>query len=309
MNRCVTDGILAGFTEGLLTSTSVLANAPDFEYAISRWKWLEEERAAGRLASAAKRRILHDDGTHPFDLGVHLNLTQGRPLTPAFPAQLLDTNGRFPGIGRIFARMILNSGRWREAIFQELSAQIERVTKSGLKPTHLNGHQYVELVPGVADIIFQLAEKFQIRILRVALERRVGTALRGSHRPISNWCLAQVKRGFAWRFRKRMAQTKLHFADRFCGTAHAGRVSLDVLRSFVIGLPRQGNLEIGLHPGTEPTEIETKEMSVDWFDPLADLRPQELAMLRSMDTVQLLASERLRLSRLATLSPRLDHLS
>ena len=302
MNQRVTDGILAGFTEGLLTSTSLLANAPAFEYAISRWGWLEEERESGRLASAAKRRMLNDDGTDPFDLGVHLNLTQGSPLTPGFPKELLDNTGRFPGVGRIFSRLFWGADHWRAAIQQELSAQIERVIESGLKPTHLNGHQYVELMPGVADILVGLAERYQIHVIRVALERRVGTALRGNPRPISNWCLAHVKRCFASRFRKRIDQRRLHHTDHFCGTAHAGCVSLNVLRKFVAGLPRHTNLEVGLHPGMEPTEVDLSATAAGWIDPLANLRPQELAMLQSPDTVQMLASERLSLSRLANLS-------
>ena len=302
LNRCVTDGILAGFTEGLLTSTSVLANAPAFEYAVSRWKRLEQERVSGCLASAAKRQLLNDDGTCPFDLGVHLNLTQGRPLTPAFPKELLDDTGRFPGVGRIFAQLFWRADRWREAIHRELSAQIERVLDNGLKPTHFNGHQYVELMPGVAEIILQLAERFQIRVVRVAFERRVATAFCGNPRPISNWCLAHVKHCFAGQFRKRMAHGPLHHADQFCGTAHAGHVSLNVLRKFVVGLPRHASLEIGLHPGMEPTEIDLPATAAGWFDPLANLRPQELAMLQSPHTAQVLASERLCLSRLANLS-------
>lgn len=54
MNRAVTHGILRGFRLGLLTSTSLLANAPDAAR-LREWKRLEEDRAAGRLASQAVR--------------------------------------------------------------------------------------------------------------------------------------------------------------------------------------------------------------------------------------------------------------
>ena len=53
MNRPVTDGIVRGFTYGLLTSTAVLANAPDTDEALKAWGQLEQRRLAGRLPSAA----------------------------------------------------------------------------------------------------------------------------------------------------------------------------------------------------------------------------------------------------------------
>ena len=298
MNRAVTDGILAGFTSGLLTSTSVLANGPAFEYAISRWRWLEGERAAGRLASLTNRQQLHDCGAAALDLGVHLNLTQGRPLTVDFPAELLDAEGRFPGIGRIFQRLVLGSGRWRVAIQNELAAQVARVIDDGLKPSHLNGHQYVELVPGVAELIPKLAERFQIKVVRVAVERKMANAFRECPRPFLNGCLALVKCGFARRFRRRAKQHNLDHPDRFAGTAHAGHVSLEVLRRFVADVPRGQSLEIGLHPGLSPSEIELNALADGWLDPLENLRPQELALLQSHDAVDLLASAGLRLGRL-----------
>ena len=101
MSRPVTDGILRGFRHGLLTSTAVLANAPDAGRAIEQWKALAEQHAAGALPSMPARRRLGDTAK-PFDFGVHLNLTQGRPLGP-YPAELLDGNGCFLGVRRLFS--------------------------------------------------------------------------------------------------------------------------------------------------------------------------------------------------------------
>jgi predicted glycoside hydrolase/deacetylase ChbG (UPF0249 family) len=89
MNRAVTDGINRGFTHGLLTSTSLLANAPDASQALKAWQQLELQRAAGRLPSSAARASLGEPSL-PFELGVHLNLTPGRPLTNTYPTPLLD---------------------------------------------------------------------------------------------------------------------------------------------------------------------------------------------------------------------------
>ena len=85
MSRTVTDGILRGFRQGLLTSTAVLANGPDASRALEQWKALTEQHAAGGLPSLPRRERLGDRG-EPFDLGVHLNLTAGRPLGAIRPS-------------------------------------------------------------------------------------------------------------------------------------------------------------------------------------------------------------------------------
>src|SRR5215469_14944413 len=72
MNAAVTDGILRGFDEGMLTATSLLSNAPDAARALGCWRHLEVRRRDGGLQSAVRRNRL-DDPAQPFNLGVHLN--------------------------------------------------------------------------------------------------------------------------------------------------------------------------------------------------------------------------------------------
>ena len=192
MNRAVSTGILHGFRYGLLTSTSLLANAPDAARALSHWKELLVEQAAGRLPSADVRRRLGDPDV-PFDLGVHLNLTQGRPLHDRYPAELLDVEGRFPGVFSLFARLRRSGGKWREAIREEWRRQIEFLCDHGLRPTHLNGHQYVEMPPATAELVPELMKHFGIKAVRVAWEPALlrNVALHGFQ--ITKWPLAQVK--------------------------------------------------------------------------------------------------------------------
>ena len=56
MNRAVTAGILRGFTHGVLTSTALLANAPDAEPALVAWSALQQRAAAADLPSWSIRR-------------------------------------------------------------------------------------------------------------------------------------------------------------------------------------------------------------------------------------------------------------
>ena len=122
MNCAVTDGIVRGFQHGLLTSTALLANAPDAARAIREWQRLQTTVDAGRLPSTAVRRDLRELDA-PLELGVHLNLTQGRPLTRNYPSELLDARGCFPGIGRLFAALYRRRRPYETALLAELAAQ------------------------------------------------------------------------------------------------------------------------------------------------------------------------------------------
>jgi predicted glycoside hydrolase/deacetylase ChbG (UPF0249 family) len=301
MNDAVTRGIVEGFRHGLLTSTSLLANAPAAEFALERWRILETERATGALPSTANRQRLNDTAT-TFDLGIHINLTQGRPLTGDwFPSELLDANGQFLSVGRLFAQLAIRGNRYREAITAELAAQIARMIDHGLPPSHLNGHQYIELMPIVRNIVPELLDRFHIPAVRLAYEPGLlRTTLVGS-RNVAQWGLATIKRHFARRFRHQASRLNLHTTAAFFGTAHAGRIDLPIMQRFLKISRHATTIEIGLHPGqavgtTTPTEIDEC-----WHDPLATLRPVELQMLQSDKLIDLLASQQLSLGRLSRL--------
>ena len=73
MSRGITDGILVAHRYGFLTSTSLLVNMAASEYAVER------------VASAPK-----------LGVGVHLNICQGRPISPAREVpSLVNADGTF----------------------------------------------------------------------------------------------------------------------------------------------------------------------------------------------------------------------
>jgi chitin disaccharide deacetylase len=298
MNRAVNDGIVRGFRDGLLTSTSLLANAPDVDRAMEEWKRLADDRAAGRLPSCDARRKLGDPD-RPFDLGIHLNLTQGRPLGgDRYPAELLDSEGCFPSIFTLFARLWRSGDKFRAAIRDEWQRQIEVVCDHGLRPTHLNGHQYVEMLPIAAGIVPELMERFAIKAVRVALEPGLfrNTVL---HRfGVARWPLACVKHSFAAKFRKVVDARGITHPDAFHGTVHAGGVDLPLLRRFLDSSRKYCLVEIGLHPAEAADSISPKDEADGWHDPLADLRPCELQMLISGELPRLLKSSGWQLGRL-----------
>jgi predicted glycoside hydrolase/deacetylase ChbG (UPF0249 family) len=302
MNESVNAGIVRGFSHGLLTSTSMLSNAPGCSAAIERWKDLEVRFAHDDLPSVEVRRRLADSFA-PFDLGIHLNLTQGRPLTgERYPAPLLDRDGLFPGVFGLAARLATTGIRYQQAMEQELCAQIEALVDRRILPTHLNSHQYIEMFPTVAAIIPGLRRRYAIPVVRVPWETHLTRTTLVQRWAPADWCLGQIKRLFAFRYLIGMQRSGVPHPAAYFGTSHAGRIDLDVMEGF-IDAAGPGTTEIGMHPGLfEPTTDGADDDG--WSDPLAAARAAELALLTSPELVELLEQRQMRLARLSDLAPR-----
>ncbi len=326
MCPAITDGILDGFERGLLTSTSVLANAPDAARALAAWKRLGEHRRGSHLASCPQRRRLGDP-LCDFDLGVHLNLTQGRPLSgERFPAELLDGEGRFPGISVLLRRLRRAGGSLAAAVEAELEEQIQFVLDHGQRPSHLNGHQYVEHVPLVGRIVASLLARFRIGAVRVALETCWLRSLGWPGIGLGAWLGGGVRWYYARRWRACLAARGLvHFSarhrdfhaqrdpktwtcppirsevarpDAFFGSLSAGRVTLGQIRAFLSAARPFRTAEIVLHPG-QPVPEAPQEAGDPWYDPWSDRRPQELQLLLSAELAECLEQTHVRLGRMA----------
>jgi len=134
-------GILEAFQRGIVSSASLLANGPGFALAV------------------------HEALTCGLPVGVHLNLSEGRPLLGAIRG-LTDAAGNFPGKAALRS-MLLAGNCDRLAIRRELLAQIERVRAAGITPDHLDTHQHCLLFPALTGLIAEVAVLSGIRALRL----------------------------------------------------------------------------------------------------------------------------------------------
>ena len=144
----VNRGIIDAHREGIVTSTTLMANGGAFDAAVSM-------------------------GRREYDLGigVHLNLTEGLPVSPAFEIPtLVDRHGRL----HLNPRRLLHGVVTRQVNLAEakteLWQQIWKVFDTGILPTHLDGHKHVHILPGVSDIVVRLAQEFSIRSIRCPWE-------------------------------------------------------------------------------------------------------------------------------------------
>lgn len=100
------------------------------------------------------------------DLGIHLNLTEGAPVSPPGKVpSLIGDDGRFPGLAGFLKRWAFRRIRHDEAA-AEIEAQFETIAEAGVKPAHVDGHHNIHLIPAIADIAVILAREKQVEWFR-----------------------------------------------------------------------------------------------------------------------------------------------
>lgn len=113
--------------EGRLSGASCTTNAPG-------WR-----AAAAGLASAKAS----------LQLGLHLNLSQGAPLSAA----LREHWPTLPGLAQLLA-LALVRGLPLAAIEAEFTAQVDAFASAlGARPAFIDGHQHVHALPGVREVV------------------------------------------------------------------------------------------------------------------------------------------------------------
>lgn len=222
-------GIVKAHREGIVRSASFLACG-------------ESARHAADLA-----------GQNPeLDVGVHLCLTRLEPVSDPSGLRTITRGGRFlDGPLPFMARLFFGAIDQRE-ILVELRAQVERALELGIRPTHLDGHQHLHVMPGVFHIVAEIAKEFDITSVRFPVGPWTGRFSAAS--ALEKWFLEALV-GTQRRYLRRMG---LKHPDRFLGLSMTGRLDADALKTLIASLP-DGVSEIMCHPGL-PDEVAAKRL-------------------------------------------------
>lgn len=131
---------------GIVTTATVMMNFPATEHAVE---------------------MLH--ATPTLRAGVHLNLTDGYPLTDvAAGAGLTLTDGHFQPRTLLFPRAMFPVPAWLSAVEAELVAQIEAfIAWTGQQPEHLTTHMHFHVIPALRKLVMSLAEQYSVPWVRV----------------------------------------------------------------------------------------------------------------------------------------------
>jgi predicted glycoside hydrolase/deacetylase ChbG (UPF0249 family) len=262
LSEAVNRGIVEAHENGILTSASIMANGAAFEHA----------------AGLAK--------THPtLDIGVHLTLTEEEPLLRGpSAASLLDATNRLPPHLVQFAARHLRRQISLAAVRAELDAQIRRVLDAGIAVSHLDGHQHVHVLPGIAKIVAELAAEHRIATVRYPAERVRGYMLRdwrGARRVSEQIVLASVA---AW-----SPLRKLRRIDEFVGFYFGGRLDETNLATVVAGLPAGRTVELMCHPGQDDPATRYPHWQYSWAAERAALMSPRIRLQLAAQRVQLIS--------------------
>jgi len=141
----INKAILQSFKEGWVSSATIMVNMPGFEEA----------------CQMVAEHNLHEH------IGLHFVLTEGVPLTDGIKRQrrFCDKNGQFRMTRE--HRLFHLTADEKEAVGEEMLAQIERCRKKGLKLTHVNSHHHIHEEIGIISLIIPLMREFNIPSIRI----------------------------------------------------------------------------------------------------------------------------------------------
>lgn len=134
-SRGVNYGILDAHLEGVVTSTTMMANMPGLEHGVR----LSEQYPS-------------------LGIGVHLCLTSGRPVREDVDT-LVDKQGTFHPLS--FYREKHGSIDL-DQLYAEWQAQLERLLALGISLTHIDSHHYTHAFPDHREVAEELSRQYQL---------------------------------------------------------------------------------------------------------------------------------------------------
>lgn len=127
-SEAVNYGILKAHKQGIVTSTTIMANMPGFAHAVALWK---------------KNPTLR--------VGVHLNITCGKPVLQDHQTMTNEEGYFVHGQENTYSDY---------EIFEELCAQIEKVLEAGIEIDHLDSHHHIHTEERFQKVMEKLLRKY-----------------------------------------------------------------------------------------------------------------------------------------------------
>ncbi len=252
---CVSSGIVEGVRAGVISATSVMANRVGLETQIAP--------------------LLESTGV---DIGVHLNLTSGRPLTGTLRRRF-GKHG-LPGKSWWALRLPIRGPLLCE-ITEEFAAQIDRCVALGVSPVFLNSHEHVHMLPGIYGAVVRLARERRIQFVRhSAPDWGYATSSAGVVRNA-------LIQGLSWLQRPDGLEARM---PRMLGLSVSGRLGLQYLEALGPRLAPDAPAELMCHPGwCESGDISDSALTHyhHWNQELAALLSPEFAALREQFAIEI----------------------
>lgn len=270
LHAAINRGIIDGHASGCITSTSVMTGGEAF-------------------ADAAARAAAHPE----LGVGVHLTLVGAKPVAdPGRIPSLVDREGWFmPQYPQFLARY-LRGGIRLEEIRQEFEAQIHKALAAGMTIGHLDSHQHLHVLPGVIDIVLDIASRLGIKALRIPAER--ATFLGGYPFALARTISRSGLAALAGLARRKARRRGFAVPDHFFGMLAGGNLREEYLINIIDHLP-EGTSEIMIHPGDDDDALGAQfGWGYHWHSELAAAKSAEVRRRITAGNIKLVTFGELR---------------
>ena len=162
LSDTVNKAIIHCLKNGIINSTSLMTNTPGFSDAVE----------------------LANENRYTDCIGVHVNLTEGKPLTNFRHAKYLNEDGSWNQYAYSAGKIWLNR-QVREDFSREIIAQINKVEKTGIIPSHINSHHHIHTFPSLLFLFLNIcrSRKYKLRIAQTQFE---GKYIKAAYRSYIN---------------------------------------------------------------------------------------------------------------------------
>jgi hopanoid biosynthesis associated protein HpnK len=263
LTRGVNRAIVEASSDGIVTSSTLMANGQAFEDAIAHAK------SASRLS-----------------VGCHVVLVDGAPVLGGRQASTLSDkkakNGRFYDRLGAFALRAVSGRVDADEIEAEVTAQIRKLQSTGLVVSHLDTHKHTHILPQVLRPLLRAARTCGVPAVRNPFGPVRFSILAKYPSLWKRYSQLTVLNRLAGRFRDSVADAGMLTTDGTVGIVSTGAMDDYLFASIVESLP-EGTWEFVCHPGYNDNELDSIQTR------LRESRVLELQLLTSPKTRELLA--------------------
>lgn len=232
----INTGIEDAFRNGIVSSTSLVANSPAFLHALP---------------------IVHRNPA--LGVGVHLAITEYPPLTDSNFLRELALKNMFGS----FSFLLYARNSQIQCIKEEFRSQIDKVIAAGIVPTHLDGHCHCHVHPRLFNIVLELAGEYSIKWIRMPKESFIVFANASRY-------IQKITLFAACCLDKLSMKDRVSCAQHFYGFSEGGNLNQHNLRICLKRL-RHGLNELMCHVGCE-NDHSSSSAGYRWADELSAMK-------------------------------------
>jgi len=272
LSKAITDAIVDCHLNGIVTSTTIMVNAPAFEYAVLKAKELPK-----------------------LGIGLHINLTQGKPISSVDEVHsLLNGSGEFLNNLEQRKNLFFFSPLKYRHLKKEISMQFQKAFDSGIKLTHFDSHHHITGLPSSSLAAMCSAKLFNVNKARV-------TSIKFWNLSNESILLKQLKalpKETVHKFNKYLLRVKgFETPDFKILPNRVLPLQDDFNKQFILALSviQDGDtVEIALHPGYEDPDLVQKKET-------ADIRKRDIDVSMNSEVFEYIKSNGIKLINYAEL--------